>query len=411
MTVGESRPRLLILGHLLPWPLDSGVAVRAFNTWKRLAEHFQLRILCFTRNSRQRNAAAVATGVERLGEFAQVEAFPLRWDRPALRAVPHLESLVMGRAYTHFEYASRQFADRVREWGSSAATDLVHIESLDLAPYLPLVQAPLLITHHNVESLLLERRAARTGNPAVRSYLRLQGRRIRDDERKWLPRAALNVAVSYADAEALAVIASGSRLVVAPNGVDTTSIFPSSQPSGKELAFLGGLDWFPNRDALEYYVEAIEPELRRLLGEVTLRWVGAAGPSSQVSSAMRGIRFTGFVPDPAAALAGAGCFIVPLRVGGGTRLKILEAWGLGLPVVSTTVGCEGLQVRAGDNILIADTPGDFAKAVSSVLGDRDLWARLSRAGRETAVRSYDWGKIVDDLATEYLGVSRRRGLP
>src|SRR5439155_598375 len=134
------------------------------------------------------------------------------------------------------------------------------------------------------------------------------------------------------------------------------------------LVFVGELTWFPNRDALEYFSDEILPKVRAIHGGTPVRWVGRA--SEEVRRQYRdraGVELTGYVPDVRPYVRDAACYVVPLRVGGGTRLKILEAWAMGKAVVSTAVGCEGLAAHEDRNILIRDDPEDFAQAVRAVL--------------------------------------------
>lgn len=221
-------------------------------------------------------------------------------------------------------------------------------------------------------------------------------------ERAWCGRVALNVAVSEDDAAALRRLAPGARVVVVPNGVDVGSFQPAPDPEGESLVFVGGANWFPNRDALEYFCQDILPLLRRTRPRLKVTWVGAARePDRRRFRAEHDVELTGYVGDIRPYVNAAACFIVPLRVGGGSRLKILDAWALGKAVVSTSVGCEGLAAEDEGNLLVADEPATFAAAVERVLADRSLRRALGRAARELAEREYAWEVVGARLVDAY----------
>ena len=402
------RPRLLFLGQSLPYPPDSGVAIRTYHVLKTLAERFDIDALFFWRARSVDDGPTVEERVAALSELAATEAFAIPGEASPLRfGADHLLSLGLGQPYTRFVYASRPFAGAVRARLREHHYDLVHVDSLDLVGYLP--DLPLertVLTHHNVESALMARRAERESRPLVRRVMRRQSRLLERAERKWCRRVALNVAVSRADADALERLAPGAAVTVVPNGVDTRYFAPRAG-SGDGLVFVGGTSWFPNRDALAYFAEQILPALRRRFPRLPVRWVGRAGEAEREAYAKMGVEMTGYVPDVRPPLADAACVVVPLRVGGGTRLKILDAWSMGKAVVSTSIGCEGLAARHGDNILIADPPEAFASEVSRVLTDDALRDRLETAARGTAVERYCWDAVGGRMSEAYDAVSRR----
>jgi polysaccharide biosynthesis protein PslH len=165
---------------------------------------------------------------------------------------------------------------------------------------------------------------------------------------------------------------------------------------------VGGYGWYPNRDALEFFAADILPDVRAAEPEVRVQWVGRAPKATQTWYRQRyGIELTGYVDDIRPYVHSASCYVAPLRVGGGTRLKILDAWAMGKAVVSTSIGCEGLSARDGDNILIRDDPRAFADAVRLVLADEDLRIRLGESARRTTEERYDWDIIGRDMLAEY----------
>jgi glycosyltransferase involved in cell wall biosynthesis len=229
----------------------------------------------------------------------------------------------------------------------------------------------------------------------------LQARLVEGEERRWSPRVALNLAVSDADAEELRALAPDARFDMVPNGVDVDTFVPVHDATQEGIVFVGGMSWFPNADALEFFDEKILPLVRARDPQETVTWVGRAKPEVIASYAQRGIHLTGHVDDIRPYVARAACYVVPLRIGGGTRLKILDAWAMGKAVVSTSVGCEGLSAVDGQNILIRDDPAEFAAAVTTVLHDTGLRGALERNARATAEERYSWDVIGETMRRLY----------
>ena len=374
-----------------------------------LARAFDVTALCFFRRTDRPTPSHVEASLAGLRPSGRVEAFPIPQEHSGARfAWDHLRSVARQRAYTVFGYESRPFRKRLLTLLATERFNLVHMDSLDLVGYLPLLAArglPVVCAHHNVESALLRRRAAAERTAWRRMYMTLQSRLYEGEERRICPKLALNVAVSDVDCEAFAQLAPGARFTVVPNGVDVESFRPVPGATGGAV-FVGGATWFPNRDALEFFSAEVLPRLRADGVNAPVRWVGRASEEDQRKYAALGIELTGYVSDIRPYVAPASCFIVPLRVGGGTRLKVLDAWAMGKAVVSTSVGCEGLHAVDGSNILIRDTAGGFASAVRTVLEDTDLRERLGRAARETAEREYSWEVIGVPMVERYLSIAR-----
>jgi glycosyltransferase involved in cell wall biosynthesis len=236
---------------------------------------------------------------------------------------------------------------------------------------------------------------------------------MRAIERRWCGAIAVNVAVSDRDRARIEAIAPGARVTVVPNGVDTSEFEPALNDAvgaGRGLAFVGGTQPSPNLDALEYFCREIQPHLRALAGHVPVRWIGRASPEQQRHYRDRyGVELSGYVDDVRPLMQSAACHIVPLRVGGGTRLKILNAWAMGKPVVTTSIGCEGLAAVDGENALVRDEPRAFAEAIAALLGSETMRARLGQQGRETVRRRYDWDAVGAEMLDTYLSIATSAG--
>lgn len=406
----EGRPRLLFLCHKLPYPATSGARLRSYNVLRLLARHFDVTALFLYRKVEHADRRAVQEALRALGEIAEVEAFPTPQDHSRARlAADHLRSLASRTAYTRYVYGSAELRARLAELLRSRRFDLAHVDSLDLVGYLPLLGSlPVVCTHHNEESALLERRAQSERSPLLRRYIRMQAGLVREEERRWCPRVALNVVVSDADHAGLRATAPDARYLVVPNGVDTKLFRPAAESPREGVVFVGPHSWYPNRDAMEYFATEILPLVRARRPGLPVRWVGRA--ADEVKRRFRsehGVELTGYVDEIQPYVHSEACYVVPLRVGGGTRLKIVDAWAMGKAVVSTSIGCEGLDARDGENILVRDTPEEFAAAVESVLADPALRRRLEAGARATAERVYDWDVIGERMVPEYMSVLAR----
>ena len=403
------RPRLLFLCQTLPYPPDGGVWIRTYHVLRLLARAFDVTALCFERPPMDGNDAAtdVEASQAALSKFGRVEIFPIPQRTSRIRfAWDHIRSVARQQVYTTFLYESPRFQQRMTDL-LATPFDLVHADSLDLVRYLPACgDVPIVCVHHDVESDLLERRASICGSRWRAFYLRHQATLMLKVEREWCRRVAMNVTVSDRDRMRLKAVVPDARVTVVPNGVDTDEFQPDTA-SGGGVAFIGGTSWAPNLDALNFFCEQILPHLPAAIRKShSVRWIGNATREQQYRYAARyGVELSGYVRDVRPSMREADCHIVPLRAGGGTRLKILNSWAMGKPVVSTSIGCEGLAAVDGQNILIRDDPEQFARAIVDVLQDPALRVRLSEHGRRTAEELYSWDIIGRAMIQTYLSVT------
>lgn len=396
----EGRKKLLFLGQNLPYPPDGGALIRTYHTLRILCEEYEVNALLLYRASRRRTPGAVEDGLRHLrGMTASVNAFPIPQESSRLRLLAdHLLSLLTSSVYTRWAYSSRPFRRELRRLLKNHTFDLIHADSLDLVAYFPDLPHPLVVAHHNVESQLLERRSKVEGGLRGR-YIRWQAELVRRTEARWCPAVDLNLVVSEEDLEQLGRISPKANFLVVPNGVDTDFFFPEDGGEKSGVVFLGGATWFPNLDGMEWFASEILPLIRKERPQEKVVWIGRMDEEQRSHFEALGIEVTGYVEDIRPVVEHAACSVVPLRVGGGTRLKILDAWAMGKAVVSTPQGCEGLGATDGEDMLIATDAPSFAQAVIRVLEDEALRDKLGRAGRAMAVERFDWraiGKVIHE---------------
>jgi glycosyltransferase involved in cell wall biosynthesis len=317
-----------------------------------------------------------------------------------------------GKPYIFFEYGDPRFGREIETAIHDSPPDLVHLDSMDLYRWLPgLPAVPTACTHHSVESDLLRLRAQHIRTRAVSAYMMHQARLVEKVESTLCGTFDINVMTSEIDAQRLRALAPTARTSTVPNGVDVDFLRPDpgQNPVRGRIVFLGPTYMFPNRDAVEFFLDAIWPSVRQRAPKATFQLIGKnSADEKAVFESHPAVTCLGYVPDIRQHFAEAECSVVPIRAGGGTRLKILDAWAMGKAIVSTSIGCEGLDAVDGQNILIRDSPEDFADAVVEVLRDVNLRIGLGRNGRRTAEEVYAWPVVGRKLNCLYQELVDRR---
>ncbi len=286
--------------------------------------------------------------------------------------------------------------------------DLIHVESIHMAGYIPVIarlsKAPLLFDWHNIESEAMSRYAGGAPTPAHRLYARVTAKRLFALEGSILSRAAGHLVCSSREAETLRSRVPGARVAVIENGVDTRAFGrPTAAIRERDaLVFVGSMNYGPNIDAVLHFAREVWPLVRDRFPQWRFLVVGSDPPAAVKNLAdQRGIEVTGSVEDVRDYYSHALAAVVPLRMGGGTRLKILEAMAAGVPVVSTALGSEGIDVTPGIDILLAEAPGQWVDALTSLAGSAEKWRELSCAGRDLVCSRYDWDLIGEKLFETY----------
>jgi sugar transferase (PEP-CTERM/EpsH1 system associated) len=396
---------ILLVSPWMPWPPHDGGRIRILNTLRHLARQHRVTLVAPARTPRD---AAVVPEVAALCE--EVVTTPLSGG-PALVARA-LRGVVDGRPLIQTIHEGRPLAERIRRLTVARPFDIVQVEFSWFAPTLRALhehcRARTVLTMHNVESLRFAREL-RSGTSLARRLVLGWDQRFGSGWEQEAVRTVDGVAVvSDTERQWVERAAPATIVAVAPNGVDTEHFRPLPVPAHGPLVFTGAMDYPPNVDAVVWFCRDVWPGLRRRSPDLRLDVVGRA-PTRPVRAldGRMGVRVTGEVPDVRRYLANAGAVIVPLRAGGGTRLKILEAMAMGRPVISTTLGAEGLDVAAGSEIVLADTPDDFARAIERVITSPETARRLGAAGRRLAVARYDWQHCLQPLDTLYARLLER----
>ena len=378
--------RILFLTETIPYPLDSGGRIKTYHTLRSLADHHEIHCHAFIRDPAQRRHAPE---LERFCATLTLHLRPRSWAGEAVALARSLAGGVPLTVVRHFDRGVLETLERAcREQGFDAAY-YDHLSMLEYARRLPL---PIIHDAHNVEFELIRRHAATLGLSPAKAIAGREWRLVQAYERERYSACRLIFAVSERDAGIIRELAGPSADVrVIPISVDARGTTPlGARPPDPALLYVGGLHWPPNADAVMHFVQDIWPLVRRDTPGATLTIVGRDdAPAARTLRQTPGVQLAGYVDDVSPYYERARALVVPLRSGGGMRVKILETLARGLPVISTSIGYEGIDAVPGVHLLAADTPADFAAAVQRAFHDDALLSGLARAGRELALERYD----------------------
>jgi glycosyltransferase involved in cell wall biosynthesis len=399
------RPlHVVIVDEELPYPPTSGKRIRTLNLTQRLARRHNITYICH-RNADPAEVRAATRHLEEQGVAVRaVEWSPPPKSGPAFYA-RLAANLLSSLPYSAASHDSRELRQALREHAASQRVDLWHCE---WTPYVQAVrglpQGRRLVVAHNVESLIWRRYYETEAHPLKRWYIGLQLRKFERFERWAMGEVDHAAAVSALDAERLRRDFGARRVDVVENGVDPSYFRPDAVPREPDrLLFLGSLDWRPNLDGVRLLLDRVFPAVRAaaptarlcVVGRRPPEWVRRAGQAP-------GVELHADLPDVRPELARCGLMVVPLRVGGGSRLKILEALAMNTPVVSTRVGAEGLELTPDRDLTVVedvdDLPGAIIRAIQSPAAAQDQGKR----GREMVLRRYGWDALADQMERAWL---------
>jgi polysaccharide biosynthesis protein PslH len=382
------------------WPLNTGGRLRSFHTISELSRRHRVAVL--TTHGPHDDPAELAAQLPR----CDVQSFP---HRPPKQGSWRLAGALAGswlsaRPVDLWKWTVPRLRAEAARLVDQGRVDVCVADFLAAVPNLPRVsRVPVVLFEHNVEHMIWKRLAEVERRPWRRLLLGIESGKMRRYEARACARADLTVAVSEEDRSLLARTAPDARVDAVPTGVDTSYFQPDGHhesPAG--LVFTGSMDWYPNEEGLLHFLESILPLVRREVPEAALTVVGRApSPRLREAAVRAGARVTGRVEDVRPYMADAAVYVVPLRVGGGTRLKIFEALAMAKAVVSTTVGAEGLPLVPGRHFLAADAPAAFAEAVVALLRDPARRRALGAAGRRLVERRYSWPQVAREFESRF----------
>lgn len=400
--------RILWLKTELLHPVDKGGKIRTYAMLRELRKQHHVTYLTLD------DGTASADARERATEYChEVQTVPFSQPARGTGAfyLDLLRNVFSSLPYAVAKYRNAAFRAAISEAVRVGRYDVLVCDFLAPSVNVPdWLGIPTVLFEHNVEAAIWERHAAVAAHPVKKAYMREQWRRMRRWESRECRRFDHVIAVSDADRDTFRETMGVVEVSSVPTGVDINYFAPTGAArSPHEIVFTGSMDWLPNEDGLEWFCGEILPLVRERVPGATLSVVGRT-PSARVKSlAARhaGVTVTGTVPDVRPYLERAGVLVVPLRIGGGTRLKIYEGMSMGRPTVSTTIGAEGLPVRDGEEILIGDTPASFAAAVATCLADPSVGDALGARAAARVRRDFSWDGVARQFAATCAAVVER----
>lgn len=400
-----SKPlNILLVTTKLPYPPTDGGRIVVYESLKRLAERgHNVTLLCFSPNESQDVAA--------LEQFCRVELVAHDTSTRWFRALMHLFSPV---PYNISKYHAEEMSERIHQFLAQEDYDLVHLEHLHMAFYASTARehhVPVVLRQQNVESQITERLALGSSK-LQRLYAHVQSGRMKRYEASACEQADLCLAITAADARSLLQLNPRIRTAVVPAGVDLQYFAPVQDVSEEPFTIVSvaALDWLPNVDSVLWFCDRIFPRVRQELPQARLLVVGKNPPASVRALARReNVVVTGFVEDIRQYIAQGSVVVVPMRMGGGIRVRILQAMAMGKPVVSTSLGAEGIDVTDREDILLADGEADFAQATVQLLREPALRRHIGANAHQLVERRYSWDTVVALAERIYRGLVQGSG--
>lgn len=391
-------------------PVDTGGRIRSFQILRSLAAREQVTFLSYYGGKRdldyENDLKAKIPGAMTIHTAAP--------DTTSLeRQVDYLMRVTHTAPYAVSKFTHPKVQEAVAEWLTEDRTDVAICDFLSASLNFPYpLPRPAVLFQHNVESSLWSRLASTEKNKLKKFLFKIEARKMERYERQALERFHHVIAVSEVDRQQMLEMQPRSPVSVVPTGVDCRefTVAPPSTALPPRIVFVGSMDWEPNVDAVKFFAEDIWPSIRAQFPQAIFEIVGRSPDEAVKRLACDSIRVSGTVPSILPHLRDATVVIVPLRIGGGTRLKIFEAMATGRAVVSTSIGAEGLDVASGKNLILADDPKSFADAIVLLLRDAPLRRRYEEAAAQQASK-YDWSQIsqrfldvLRETAAAYRGV-------
>ncbi len=392
--------RVLLLTQVLPYPPDSGPKAKTYNVVKFLAKRHAVTLVSFIRDTDQ---AEHVRHLETLCE--KVVTVPIR--RSPLRDLLYLGiSLLKNQPWMMLRDERPEMRAALRELAAGPRFDIVQADQLNMGQYaLPFVQSRRVLDLHNALWVLYKRLAETLPFTKPMKYILMRDWRLLKRYEGQICRAVEAViAVSEEDKQALIEAGGRPDMTVIPIAIDVDEQPQiDRQPSGPHIVHIGTMYWPPNIEGITWFLDEIYPRVKARVPDVRCTLIGARPPESIKAREHTdaSLKVTGYVEDPLPYLRDASMMVVPLKAGGGMRVKILNALAQGLPMVSTTVGCEGIAVQHERDILVADSAEDFAEQTIRLLTDAALNQRITEAGRRTAVEVYDYRQACLPLEAIY----------
>lgn len=391
--MNQTRPsRILMVTPTVPYPPNWGFGIRVYQFLRELSRSHKVSLVCYAQPGEEDKIAAL----EKICHSVHTVPAPIHGSVDKRKA--QFYSLFSSHSFQTGSLRTAAMQKLLTQLLGAEPFDIVQIESSQLGSYNFGPGPVFIVDEHNLEYELLQRMYQTERSPLRKIYNFMEYRKFHNEERACWQRADACILTSAREQIILNEQFPNKPAQVAPNGVDIEYFKPSTSPVDvNSLVFTGLISYRPNTDAALFFVKEVLPYIVQVHPKIVFSIVGMGAPEEITRLAGPNVVVTGEVPDVRPYIQAASVFVVPLRMGSGTRLKVLEGLAMGKPMVSTRLGCEGINVRNGEHLLTEDEPQAFAQAVLHLLEDRAMALRFGAAGRELVERQYSWASIVQSM--------------
>jgi len=398
--------RILWLSHFVPYPPRGGALQRSHHLLRQAARRHEVHLVAMNQRALLPTPQSVAEAVAALSPLcSRVDVFPNLFDASRVRWAAMAAAGIWRRRPYDVRWLWQPSLSRfLADLADGAPFDVVHVDTVGLMPHAAAFgDLPLVLNHHNIESQMLHRRAERDPGVMRRLYCRREAAKLQRYEREACRRAAVNITVSALDAERLLALVPGVRARVVENGVDIEYFHPArTRGRAGSLVFAGTMNWYPNQEAMRFFLREVWPLLLAENPERHLTVIGREPPAEVLVATRQGrVSAPGFVEDVRPYLAEAAIYVCPIRDGGGTRLKVLDALAMQKPLVATGLAVEGLELVKDEHYLRAESPADFVRQIRRLEESPELCERLGANGRRLVEARYAWDEIGRRLEQAY----------
>lgn len=399
--------KVLWLSHFLPYPPKGGALQRSYNLLRQIAVRHEVHLVSLNQVKNLPTRAAIEDATKFLkGICTRVEVFPILSDAAKWRwATMTMASYFRSSPYDVNWLMNHDMAKLLERLSKTETFDLVHLDTIGLYPYVSAFPGtPVVLNHHNVESHMMRRRFEKETNRLKKIYFHRESSKLGRYEWEVCGKCSVNLVVSGLDGSRLKENAGDVRVSEIPNGVDVEYFRSNGQNSIRRegLIFAGAMDWYPNREAVRFFLKEIWPNLLKDKPNRRATFIGR-NPSKELLEAAThsAIHAPGFVDDVRPYIDGAGIYVCPILDGGGTRLKILDALAMAIPLAATGMAVEGLGLIDEVHYLKAETAGEFVTQINRLENDPGLCRSLALAGRRVVQERFSWDIIGEKLARTY----------
>lgn len=395
---------ILFISTENPFPVDHGHHLRTYYVLKTLAQENRVFFIGFTQDN---SGFRYQDELKKMCE--SVDIFQLRyhgWRQQILA----LKNIFSSKPLIVEKYFDTRAVERIQELIAGGDIDVVHIDMLHIASYKNAINTvPCVLTNHNVESVRILRWSNVVKNPFLKTYLRLQYKKLQDFEGCVCGQFDRCVVVSEYDRECLRQMCGDLHFEIVANGVNAVYFQPARAPTRPdELVWTGSMKGPYNRDAVQYFLAEIWPLIHQVHPGITVNFVGDSPVEQLVRLAEKSahVKYTGYVDDVRPYVADAAVFIAPLRSGSGTKIKVLNAMAQARPVVTTSIGAEGIEAWDGKEIIIADSPGEFAEKTMYLIQHPQEAQQIGLRARKVIEEKYAWSVLEEKIKNIYEDVKR-----